>query len=282
MLFFSLQNLEDTEACRQSSCYSNRDVNPLMCCLRHLPCWWPDLKSYVRLSATAQLEFPLSPRTGYTFQKAELFWQPGLVPFISLLLGNWNLSILVQAEVQLAKGLWAARTEVTFTVWNSFDAVWILLVWDAAGETPVSAQLVEAMVWKTQTFGVSRQVKPSHWLFISLDVVVPKSQTRAQVLGLDCNERLGSVPAEMGVPQLHCLPSCFLGTISDTSHLSCVPFCTPTLPTQSESWVLSVRWFKILVAGAFTTWDLERKQTWSNFPRTAALNGELKNKAWLP
>lgn len=42
---------------------------------------------------------------------------------------------------------------------------------------------------------------------ISLDVVVPKSQSRAQLLGLDCSERLGSAPAEMGVPQLHCLPS---------------------------------------------------------------------------
>lgn len=28
MLFFRSQNLEDTEACRQSSCYSNRDVIP--------------------------------------------------------------------------------------------------------------------------------------------------------------------------------------------------------------------------------------------------------------
>lgn len=42
---------------------------------------------------------------------------------------------------------------------------------------------------------------------ISLDVVVPKSQIRAQLLGLDCSERLGSAPAEMGVHQLHCLPS---------------------------------------------------------------------------
>lgn len=77
------------------------------------------------------------------------------------------------------------RTQVTFTVSNSFDAVWILLVWDAVGETPVTAQLVEALVWKTQTFGVSRQIKRSHWLFISLDVGVPKSQSRAQLLGLD-------------------------------------------------------------------------------------------------
>lgn len=59
----------------------------LMCCLRHLPCWWPDSKSYVRLSATAQLQFPLSPGIGDRFQRAELFWQPSLVPFISLFLG---------------------------------------------------------------------------------------------------------------------------------------------------------------------------------------------------
>lgn len=42
---------------------------------------------------------------------------------------------------------------------------------------------------------------------ISLDVIVPKSQSRAQLLGLDCSERLGSALAEMGGPQLHCLTS---------------------------------------------------------------------------
>lgn len=45
----------------------------LMCCLKHLSCWWPDSKSYVRLSATAQLQLPLSPGTGDRFQQAELF-----------------------------------------------------------------------------------------------------------------------------------------------------------------------------------------------------------------
>lgn len=143
--------------------------------------------------------------------------------------------------------------------------MWILLVWDGAGEAPVTAQIVEALIWKTQTLRVSRQIKPSYWLIISLDLVVPKSQSRAQLLGLDCNERLGSAPAEMGVPQLHCLPSvaaAFWGQ-GFLIHLSCVPFCsTLTLPTWSESWVLFVRWFKLLVAGAFTTWALERKQTW--------------------
>lgn len=46
--------------------------------------------------------------------------------------------------------------------------MYILLVWDAAGETPVNAQFVEALVWKTQTFEVSRQIKPSHWLLLAL------------------------------------------------------------------------------------------------------------------
>lgn len=120
MLFFSPQNLEDTESCRQSSCYCDGVLFLLMCCLRHLPCWWPDSKFYV-------LEFPLSPGIGDRFQQAEHFWQPGLVPFISLLLGNWNLFILVQAEVQFAEGLWAVRTEVTFysvkQLWYSVDYV---------------------------------------------------------------------------------------------------------------------------------------------------------------
>lgn len=173
----------------------------LICCLR------PDSEFYMRLSAIAHLEFPLSSGTGDRFQQAELFFLPGLVPFISLLLGNWNLFILVQAEVQLAAGLWAVRTEVTFTVWNSFDAVWILLIWDAAGETPVTAQLVEALVWKTQTFGGPKADKSKPLVFFSLDVVVPKSLSRAQLLGLDCSERLGSAPDEMGIPQLHCFPS---------------------------------------------------------------------------
>lgn len=119
---------------------------------------------------------------------------------------NWNLLILVQAEVQLAEGLWAVRTEVTSAVWKSFDAVWILLVWDAAGETPVTAQVVEAMVWKTQTFGGLKGEKTKPLVVISL-VVMPKSQSRAQLLSLDCSERLGSAPAQMGVSQLHCLPS---------------------------------------------------------------------------
>lgn len=74
---------------------------------------------------------------------------------------------------------------------------------------------------------------------------MPKSLSRAQLLGLDCSERLGSAPAEMGNPQLHCFPSmaaAFWGQgFTITSHLSCVPFCsTPTLPIQSESWVLFV------------------------------------------
>lgn len=45
----------------------------LMCCLRNLLCWWPNSKSYVRLSTTAQLQFPLSPGIGDRFQQAELF-----------------------------------------------------------------------------------------------------------------------------------------------------------------------------------------------------------------
>lgn len=49
------------------------------------------------------------------------------------------------------------------------------MVQRAAGETSVTAELIGALVWKTQTFGVLRQMEPSHGLFINLDVV-PKSQ----------------------------------------------------------------------------------------------------------
>lgn len=79
------------------------------------------------------------------------------------------------------------------------------------------------------------------------------------MLGLDCSERLGSAPAEMGAPLSPQCGSCILGQgflIPHTCHLSPAALLPPC------QWVLFVSWFKILVTGAFTTWALERKQMW--------------------
>lgn len=121
-----------------------------------------------------------------------------------------------------------------------------MLVWDAAGETPVTAQFVEALVWKTQTSGGLKGDKTKPLVVIGLYVVVPKSQSRAQLLGLDCSERLGSAPAEMGVSQPHCLPSvaaAFWGQgflIPRICHLSPSALLPPCKQDQNLECFLSV------------------------------------------
>lgn len=167
MLFFSSQNLEDTEVCRQSSCYSNRGVIPF----HVLPEAFTLLVAWVKILGEVFCTCPVKRslfHLGMVTDFSKLSFSVSLACFHSSPY-CWEIEIfLLVWEVQLAEGLWAVRTEVTSAVWNSFDAVWILLVWDVAGETPVTALLVEALVWKTQTFGVSRQIKPSHWLSLAL------------------------------------------------------------------------------------------------------------------
>lgn len=106
----------------------------------------------------------------------------------------------------------------------------------AAGKTLVTAELLGALVGKTQTSGVLRQVEPRHQLSINLDVVVPKSQHKAHLFGSDSNTRLRSALAVTGVCELQPFPqcgSCMLGTwVSDTSCICDVSHCALLSPCQ--------------------------------------------------
>lgn len=209
MLFFSSQNPEDTKACRQSSCYSNRDVIPfnvLPQAFTLLVAW---LKILCEAFCNSLVTVPSFPWDWWQISASWAFLAAWPCSIHLLIAGKlksfypgsgWGTACWgsVSSEDRGVKHLYSVKQ-----LWCSVDLVNLgCSRWDS-----VTAQLVEALVWKTQTFGASRQIKPSHWLFISLAVVVPKSQSRAQLLGLDCSERLGSAPAEMGVPQLRCLPS---------------------------------------------------------------------------
>lgn len=238
-----------------------------MCCLRHLPCWWPDSKSYVRLSAIAQLRVP-----SFTWE----WWQISASwAFLSAWPGSIHLLIAGKLKYFYPGLGWGTACWGSVSSENRGYLCSVKQLWCSVH--PVSLGCSRWDSRNCSTCGSTGLENPNLWglkadktkplIVISLDVVVPKSQSRAQLLGLvDCSERLGSAPAEMGVPQLHCLPSVaaafwdkafwYLTSVS-------VPFCsTPTLPTQSESWVLFVSWLKILVTGGFTTWALKRKQMW--------------------
>lgn len=180
----------------------------LMCCLRHLPCWWHDSKSYVRLSAIAQLRVP-----SFTWER----WQISASwAFLSAWLGSIHLLIAGKLKYFYPGLGWGTACWGSASSENRGYLCSVKQLWCSVH--PVGLGCSRWNSRNCSTCGSTGLENPNLWgvkadktkplIVISLDVVVPKSQSRAHLLGLvDCSERLGSAPAEMGVPQLHCLPN---------------------------------------------------------------------------
>lgn len=205
MLFFSSQNLEDTKSCRQSWCYPNRSVIPF----NVLPKAFTLLVAWLKILHEAFCNSPVRvPSFPWDCWQISASWA-----FLTAWPGSIHLLIAEELKSFYPGSGWGTASACWGSV-SSEDRGYLYSV----KKLWCSVDLVSlGCCSKCWTCGSTGLENPNLWglkadktkplVVISLDVIVPKSQSRAQLLGLDCSERLGSAPAAMRVPQLHCLPS---------------------------------------------------------------------------
>lgn len=120
-------------------------------------------------------------------------------------------------------------------------------------------------------------MEPSHHLFINLEVVLSKSQSKAW---LQCK-------AEMCSSCLSCRAATFWGYRILTVYPPCFPISNPTLPTVSESLEFSCHLIQDFSGGSFHCVDIRKEENlvgWHCHETTSEGKHCIENnvsKAWL-
>lgn len=291
MLFFSSQNLEDTEACRQSSCYSNRDVTPfnvLPQAFTLLMAWLKILREAFCNSLVTVPSFP------WDWWQISASWaclatRPGSIHLLiagklkSFYPGSgWGTACWESVSSEDTGYLYSVKQ-----LWCSVDLVSLgCSRWDSSNcSTCGSTGLENPNLWGLKADTTKPLVVHEPWSSCAkISEESPTAWLGSAMRGWDLLQLRWELLSSTVSPAWQLLSgdkgfTCVMCSLLLYSHLANTvrilsAFCQVVQDFSGRSFHYMGTGKEADVVGGTATWN--------NFPRTTALNGELKNKAWLP